>query len=179
MQRRPRDVPPASRRTRFEPHLRPQTDDRRILHARLVVDVPERDRLVDQHHRQRVLDVDVRRPAVVGDRSRLVADDDLLDLVRIDRLLLQQRLDRVERRVDRMSHRPFLDVRARQLVALAELVDQQFGLAGRRVGEDEVVGSGHDVVHGVPAGVDEQHRRHAAARRHAAEDEPASNTANC
>jgi hypothetical protein len=55
---------------RFQAYFRSKTENRRVLHTRLVVDGSERRGLIDQHQRHGVLNVDVRRIAVVDDRSR-------------------------------------------------------------------------------------------------------------
>src|SRR5690349_7606397 len=80
-----------ARKARLQSHFLPQSHDCRILHARLVMDGPERDLLVDQHQRQQVLYIQIRPAAVV--RVIVMAadspEDNLLHLARIDGLPLQ------------------------------------------------------------------------------------------
>src|SRR3981189_1683763 len=73
--------------------------------------------------------------------------------------------------MDRRAYSPFLDVRLRNLVALAELLDEPRGLSLWRVGLEEVVRARKDVVDAVPARSHEQRRGNPAAGWHAAEDE--------
>jgi len=111
-----------------------------------------------------VLDVDVRRPAVVGDRAWLVAKHNLLHVRRLDRLAHQQRLQRVERRLNRLPHGPALDVGAGYVIALAQLFDEQLAPGGRRHVLQEILGTRENVVDAGPARLDQQHRGRAALR---------------
>ena len=145
--------------------------DDRILHSWLVVGCLERRRLVDEHHRNHVLQADVRHVAVVHHASATDADGQLLHLVRLEGVALLEQLQRIERRLNRRSHAPFLDVRAHQFEALAQFVDEPVGIGAGRVREQEVVVAREDVVDAVPPGVDQEGRRHATACRHAAKGE--------
>ena len=100
--------------------------DRGILHARLVVRSFERRCLVEQHDRDHVLHTNVGHFAI-GHQSgfaRCDAHGDRLHLVGFERMALEDDFERVERRLDRRADGPFLDVGARDFVALAQLVDQ-------------------------------------------------------
>ncbi len=99
---------------------------RGVAHARDVVRGLERDGAVDQHHGDHVLQADVGDVAVVHHRGFAGAEPHahLSHLLGVERPPFQQDLQRVERRLDRRADRPFLDVGADDLVALAELLDR-------------------------------------------------------
>src|SRR6476620_8834527 len=94
-----------------------------------------------------------------------------LHLIGREGLLAADGLDRIERPLDRRADGPFLDVGLRDLVALAELLNEPRGLRLWRVGLEEIVRARKDVVDAVPARSYEQRRGNPAARWHAAEDE--------
>ena len=84
---------------------------------------------------------------------------------------LRRCLERVERRLNRRTDGPFLDVGARDLVALAELVHEHRRVVLRRERLEEVVRAGQHVVDAGAAGFDQQRGRDAVSRGHAAEIE--------
>jgi thiamine biosynthesis lipoprotein len=97
--------------------------------------------------------------------------DDLLHARRIEALALDQDVQRVERRLDGRADRPLLDVGAHDLEPRAERLDDHPGAVLRHEPLEEVVGAGEDVVHAGAARLDQERRRHAVARGHAAEVE--------
>ena len=108
---------------------------------------------------------------IVHDNRRGCADahNHLLNLIHGNRMTLQQNFQRVERRLDRRSHGPFLDVRFLHLVALAEFFDEARRIGFGLVGLKEIVGAGKNVVHARPSRLHEQRRGDAAARSHSGE----------
>jgi hypothetical protein len=110
---------------------------------------------------------------IVHDNRRGCADahNHLLNLIHGNRMTLQQNFQRVERRLDRRSHGPFLDVRFLHLVALAEFFDKPRRIGLRRIGHEKIVSARQNVVHSRPARLHEQRRGDAAARRHPAVNE--------
>ena len=96
---------------------------------------------------------------------------DLRHVPGLERTPLVQDFERVERRLDRRADRPFLDVGAGDLVALAKLLDQARRIGAGRIGQDEVVRSREHIVDAGPAGTHQQRGGQPAARRHAAEHE--------
>ena len=131
----------------------------------------ERHRLVEQHHRDLVLQADIGDVAIVhhGRDRRREPHRDSLDLAGLERLLGAERLDPVERALNGRADRPLLDIGLGDLVTLAELFNQSIGLRLRRVGLEEIVGAGEDIVDAVPARFDQQRRGDPVARRHAGE----------
>ena len=85
------------------------------------------------------------------------------------RALFAEDFQRVERSLDRRAHGPFLDVRTRHFVALAELVDQPSGIGLGIVSGEEIIFSGEDVVDAGPTRLHEQRGSDPAPRSHAAE----------
>jgi hypothetical protein len=81
--------------------LAPVPERCRVGHPRFVVRGLERHRLVHQHHGHHVLETDIRDFAVVDDLRfvRRHGDDDALHLVGFEAVLLDQDLERVERRL--------------------------------------------------------------------------------
>src|SRR5260370_42578405 len=93
---------------------------------------------------------------------------DLLHLIRMERTLLLQDLQGIERRLDRRTHGPFLDIRSRNLIALAKLFGQSGRIGMRVVSVKEIIFSREDVFDTGPSGLNDQGRSDAAARRHSA-----------
>ena len=145
----------------------------RLVHARLVVGGLERHRAVEEEHRDEILQAEVGAHDVVdlGGGARREVHGDLFDVVRLERMLLAQIDHRVERRLDRAAGAPFLDDGLGDLVTLAELVDEGRGIGLRRIGLEEVLVAGEDVVDSGPSGLDQQGRGDAVARRRGAEHE--------
>ncbi len=120
-----------------------------------------------------MLQADVWDLAVVDD-GRFVggdADDDALHLIGIEVVLLDQDLEGVERRLNRRADGPLLDVGPRDLVALAELVDEHRRIVLRHERGEKVVRARQNVVDGRSTRFDEQGRGDAVLGRHAAEVE--------
>ena len=141
-----------------------------ILHTLLIVRGFERRGLVEHKDREHVLDADIRHIAVIHNRcARVHAHDHLAHLVRFKRLAFEHRLESVERRLNRRSHRPFLDAGTHDFVALAELIHQCVRIAVRSVREQEIVIAGKNVFHAGPARMNQQSRSHSTASRHTAE----------
>src|SRR5207302_7548232 len=78
--------------------------------------------------------------------------------------------ERVERRLNGRSYSPLLDIRADDLVTLAELIDEARGIGFRQAGQEEIIVSGKGVVYAGPSGLDEKRGGDTVARRHASED---------
>src|ERR1019366_2023059 len=138
-------------RTGTESHLRALPEHGRILHARLVVRGTERRCFVDQHYGDHVLDADVWHLAIVHDRTRAHPHHHLLHLVRLKGMLPQHDFQRVERSLDGRSYRPFLDARRYDFVAHSELIDQSLLVTMRRIGQQEIIFSRHDIFDTIPA----------------------------
>jgi hypothetical protein len=77
-----------------------------------------------------VLQADVGDLAVVDHRRNRwgKAHGYAVHLISLERVLAADRLDPVERPLDRRADGPFLDVGLRDFVALAKLLDQPIGL---------------------------------------------------
>src|ERR1700682_1299183 len=102
------------------------TKDGGIPHACLIVSCTERSRLVDHHDRHHILEGNIRHFSDLRDSGCLIGskvDVHLLYLSRFEVMLLQQRVHCVKRQLKRSPHGPFLDVRPRDIVALAKLID--------------------------------------------------------
>ena len=80
------------------------------------------------------------------------AHDHRLHLIGGRSRALEQGFQRFQRRLDGRADGPLLDVGARDLVALAELVDQLGGIGLGRMGLQEIVRPGEDVVDAGAAG---------------------------
>ena len=120
-----------------------------------------------------MLQIDVRDLAVVDD-GRLVgghADDDLLHLGSVEALAFDERVERIERCLDGRANGPLLDVGTHHLEARAKLLDHHPRIVLRDESLEEAVGAREDVVDAGAAGLNQQRRRHAVARGHAAEVE--------
>ena len=144
-----------------------------VLHAPVIMGAQEGEAAVEHQQRQQMLQIDVRHGAVIDDVRFLLRhlDPDPLDIGRLEAVLLDQRLHRVERRLDGRAYRPFLDVGGHDLEARAEPVDQKLRPWLRRKGEEEIARAGEDVVDPGEAGGHHGRRRDAVSRRHAGEIE--------
>ena len=100
--------------------------DRGVAHARVIVRGAEGSGLIEEHDGQHVLQADVRDVAVIDDRGFVGGDahGDLLDLIGLEGMLFAQTFERIEGRLNGRSDGPLFDVGARDLVALAQLVDR-------------------------------------------------------
>src|SRR6267142_5526144 len=86
-------------------------------------------------------------------------------------MLLHQDLKRIECRLDRRTYRPFLDVRSRDLITLAELLGKSGGIGMRVVSLKKIILPREDVFDTGPSGLNDQGRSDATARGHAAKVE--------
>ena len=100
-------------------------EDRRILHARLIVRGFERSCFVDQHDRDHVLHTNVGHFAIVHERGFAGGDPhrDRLHLIGFEGPPFENDLQRIERSLNRRAHGPLLDIGARYFEAFAELLD--------------------------------------------------------
>src|SRR5260370_25335698 len=89
----------------------------------------------------------------------------------MERTLLPQYLESIECRLDRRTYRPFLDIRSRNLIALAKLFGQSGRIGMRVVSVKEIIFSREDVFDTGPSGLHDQGGSDAAARRHPAKVE--------
>ena len=123
-----------------------------VFHARLVMYGRKRDGLVEQHHRDHVLQADIRNIAIVdygGDRRRQPYGH-AFDLRGLERMLAADRLDAIERRLDRRADGPLLDVGECDVIALAELFDQHCGVCLRGECQQEIIGPREDILDATP-----------------------------
>ncbi len=156
-----------------ELHFRALLQHRRIFHAGHLVCSFEGDGFVYQHYGDKMLHADVGNLAIVYDRGFIGGDPhgDLFHLIRLKAIFLKQVLHGVERRLDGSPHRPLLEVGARDLVTLAELLNQQVRAILGHEGIEKIVGPRQNVVDTGSARLNQQCGSHAVARRHAAEVE--------
>src|SRR5260370_6544632 len=89
----------------------------------------------------------------------------------MERTLLPQYLERIECLWDRRTHRPFLDIRSRNLIALAKLFGQSGRIGMRVVSIKQIIFSREDVFDTSPSGRHDKGGSDAASRRHAAKVE--------
>ena len=104
--------------------------DGRIFHPLLVMSRSECRRFVQQHDRHHVLHADIRHVTIAHGVGFVSSDPHyhLLYVVGAKRPLFEEACKCVERSLDGRAHRPFLDVRLRDLVALAELFHELSGI---------------------------------------------------
>src|SRR6266849_4034375 len=160
-------------------HLGAVAQDAGIFHARFVVDRTEGGGFVEEHYGHHVLHADVRHIAVADGIGFIAGDahDHFGDILGSKGALVEETGKRVERSLNGRAHRPFLDVRARDFLALAELVHENRGIGledaafARREGLEEIVGAGKNVVDSGPAGADQHGSGDGSRRGLAAEQE--------
>src|SRR3990170_1905917 len=118
-----------------------------------------------------MLHADIGHVAVVGDMRLLLADADLDagDIAGPKSMFLHQQLKRIQRRLNRRSDRPLLNMGVHYLEATAKLAHQSICIAAE--GFEEAARSGKDVLNPSEAGLHHGRRGDTVARAHASEIE--------
>ena len=114
-----------------------------------------------------MLQADIGYLAVIYDGRflRCQPDAHLFYLFSSQLMLFLHVFHRIERRLDRHSRAPFLDIRPRHLVSLAKLINQPIGIRLRPEGHKEIIWSGKHIIQTRPARMDHHRGGDSVARR--------------